>query len=208
LDAVTLYCRTSGGDFRPSVARIELTAVCARKLLSYRELAVRALDFDERFLRLEFLDATPAWGSTDAGEDLDEDDGPWVRLPAGCDFTVPADQRLESEIMSVTDAGVSWRAQLKHGDGVFETGEVGWGDLLDFVRGVVPWPEVADLRAALGVPRYQCQNCEMVWTEAALKPVQDVLERVSPGEVMPAGECPECGAVCHELDEEDEDGEE
>lgn len=45
---------------------------------------------------------------------------------------------------------------------------------------------------------HQCQNCERLWSEESLKPIADVAERVAPGEPMPAGECPACGAVCHE----------
>ena len=40
-----------------------------------------------------------------------------------------------------------------------------------------------------------CQNCERE-TESPL-PLKDVLQRVAPGELMPSGECPDCGAVCH-----------
>jgi hypothetical protein len=44
---------------------------------------------------------------------------------------------------------------------------------------------------------FECQNCGAVWPEHELLEVKDVLERVAPGEPMPAGECPKCGAVCH-----------
>lgn len=46
--------------------------------------------------------------------------------------------------------------------------------------------------------RYDCQNCEAQYENADdLLPIKDVMQRVAPGEFMPAGECPECGAVCH-----------
>lgn len=52
---------------------------------------------------------------------------------------------------------------------------------------------------------YQCQNCLKIWHESQLKTeIPDLQERVAPGETMPAGECPECGALCHQLDNEDE----
>ena len=44
---------------------------------------------------------------------------------------------------------------------------------------------------------FECQNCGDLWTEKELNEVQDVLQRVAPGEKMPYGECPDCGAVCH-----------
>ena len=45
-----------------------------------------------------------------------------------------------------------------------------------------------------------CQNCGTEHAENALKPVQNLTERVEPGEPMPSGECPLCGALCHRID--------
>ena len=47
-----------------------------------------------------------------------------------------------------------------------------------------------------------CQNCDWKGTEAKTKAMDmlTIFERVSPGEIMPAGDCPECGACAH-LDE-------
>src|SRR5579883_204001 len=42
----------------------------------------------------------------------------------------------------------------------------------------------------------QCQDCEYICRESELKwPFDGPFERVSPGEIMPAGECPKCGAL-------------
>lgn len=44
----------------------------------------------------------------------------------------------------------------------------------------------------------RCQNCGAVRdAEELVRPIPDVEERVAPGETMPYGECPDCGAVCH-----------
>jgi hypothetical protein len=44
----------------------------------------------------------------------------------------------------------------------------------------------------------ECQNCGKRWTEdELLLPIPHLEERVSPGEPMPSGECPECRALCH-----------
>ena len=44
----------------------------------------------------------------------------------------------------------------------------------------------------------QCQNCQRLFIEDELiNPIPDLTQRVAPGEVMPSGECPACGAVCH-----------
>lgn len=50
---------------------------------------------------------------------------------------------------------------------------------------------------------YCCQNCDFE-TQAVneLNEPTDLWERVSPGEPTPAGECPECGALCHGEDRE------
>lgn len=45
---------------------------------------------------------------------------------------------------------------------------------------------------------YRCQNCNAVYGgEGDLKNAEDLAERLSPGEIVPAGECPVCGALCH-----------
>ena len=44
---------------------------------------------------------------------------------------------------------------------------------------------------------YICQNCGEDWAEASLLPISDLYnDRIQPGEIMPDGECPECGGVC------------
>jgi hypothetical protein len=47
----------------------------------------------------------------------------------------------------------------------------------------------------------ECQNCGLPWREQDLDEVVDIEQRVDVGEVAPVGECPDCGAVCHYLDE-------
>ena len=44
-----------------------------------------------------------------------------------------------------------------------------------------------------------CQNCGWHGTEsdASEEGISDIFERVSPGEPMPAGECPKCGSLVH-----------
>jgi len=42
-----------------------------------------------------------------------------------------------------------------------------------------------------------CGNCVWIGKESQCNPIKDISERVMPGEIMPAGECPECGAVAH-----------
>lgn len=42
----------------------------------------------------------------------------------------------------------------------------------------------------------RCQNCDWTGDEGQLGELIDVFERVHPGDTMPDGECPKCGAVC------------
>jgi hypothetical protein len=49
----------------------------------------------------------------------------------------------------------------------------------------------------LDIEESECQNCGTIWPGYALKDVEDIGQRVAPGEEMPSGECPQCGAVCH-----------
>ncbi len=45
---------------------------------------------------------------------------------------------------------------------------------------------------------YRCQDCEQEWGLDELHEVRHLSQRVEIGEVMPAGQCPDCGALCHE----------
>lgn len=43
----------------------------------------------------------------------------------------------------------------------------------------------------------QCDNCRSLWSLDRLAPVDRLAERLDPGGVVPAGECPECGALAY-----------
>lgn len=56
-------------------------------------------------------------------------------------------------------------------------------------------------------PWYACEKCDggrvvgsWVGKEKNLKGISSLLSRISPGEIVPVGECPKCGALCHYLD--------
>lgn len=54
--------------------------------------------------------------------------------------------------------------------------------------------------------KIQCGNCQKIMHgEDELKHVfpdiPDLLERISPGEPVPIGECPECGALVHAVED-------
>jgi hypothetical protein len=50
----------------------------------------------------------------------------------------------------------------------------------------------------------KCQDCCRVWDLDELRPIQDLGQRVAPGEPMPSGECadPECGALCQPYEDD------
>ena len=48
----------------------------------------------------------------------------------------------------------------------------------------------------------ECGNCDWKGAAAALDAIEDAQERLSPGETVPAGECPECGALAYLAKEE------
>lgn len=44
---------------------------------------------------------------------------------------------------------------------------------------------------------HQCQDCGATLQDSEVVPAKDLSLRVEPGEPMPSGECPFCGALCH-----------
>jgi hypothetical protein len=65
--------------------------------------------------------------------------------------------------------------------------------------------EVALIEAlgkALGEDEYAvCANCGSAFLWPSLDPIDDLRRRVGTGEPLPAGQCPDCGALCYDLDE-------
>lgn len=50
---------------------------------------------------------------------------------------------------------------------------------------------------------YECQNCGKLWPFERLElEIRHYHERVADDEDEPAGECPDCGALCHEVEPE------
>lgn len=47
--------------------------------------------------------------------------------------------------------------------------------------------------------RAECADCGGTFTYPQLKPIKNFWQRVEPGEICPAGECPKCGALCHDI---------
>lgn len=60
----------------------------------------------------------------------------------------------------------------------------------------VPFITKADHEVVANAQLYVCQCCGRVGAPA---PIQNVYERVRPGEIMPAGECPTCHELIHQL---------
>lgn len=48
-----------------------------------------------------------------------------------------------------------------------------------------------------------CENCQKMHSEESLVEIKNFDQRVAAGEIVPSGECPDCGSLCHlyKLDE-------
>lgn len=53
------------------------------------------------------------------------------------------------------------------------------------------------MKALIGI--HECQNCENVFAAENLDDVENLDARVAPGETVPSGQCPECGALTQEI---------
>lgn len=56
------------------------------------------------------------------------------------------------------------------------------------------YTHLADLESTRPI---QCQNCGWSGEEREAQAIADLEERIWPGEEVPVGECPDCGALCH-----------
>ena len=45
------------------------------------------------------------------------------------------------------------------------------------------------------IPTAECQDCDWTGPAQLCAPLSNALQRIQPGDVMPAGECPECSAA-------------
>ena len=50
-------------------------------------------------------------------------------------------------------------------------------------------------------PLCECANCGLRNAANDLDPTHDIWSRIQPGEIMPHGDCPECGAFCYPVTE-------
>jgi predicted HAD superfamily Cof-like phosphohydrolase len=50
---------------------------------------------------------------------------------------------------------------------------------------------------------YECDNCKSICSRSALKEIKDFHQRVDINGIVPAGECPICGALCYEIELEE-----
>lgn len=47
----------------------------------------------------------------------------------------------------------------------------------------------------------RCDDCGTITIASKLEEIDDIGERLDPGSIVPAGQCPECGALAYYLDE-------
>lgn len=46
---------------------------------------------------------------------------------------------------------------------------------------------------------HRCDNCNLEYTGERMQPIENLLQRIEPGGVVPSGECPDCGALCYPI---------
>jgi hypothetical protein len=51
-------------------------------------------------------------------------------------------------------------------------------------------------------PMSACQDCNWRGPDTELREIKDLYQRVEPGEPMPSGACPECGALCQPTEDD------
>ena len=77
-------------------------------------------------------------------------------------------------------------ALLEEGYGTFDNGSI-----------CINWPATHSRKFV------SCDNCNTVWgaeeLEKAFPDIPDLLKRISPGEKVPEGECPDCGTLVHRI---------
>lgn len=58
-----------------------------------------------------------------------------------------------------------------------------------------------NIAAELDNPLCECANCGLRTKADDLDPTHDIWSRIQPGEILPHGDCPECGAFCYPVTE-------
>jgi hypothetical protein len=48
--------------------------------------------------------------------------------------------------------------------------------------------------------QHVCDNCQATWREEQLQDIEDPFDRLEAGCEVPSGQCPDCGALCYEVE--------
>lgn len=97
-------------------------------------------------------------------------------------------------------AGVESLANREGGPGVFFSGLT--LEILTTALHWVEWDQLAEglIEEAKEAGLARCDDCGRVWTAEELNEPEHLSERLDPGGTVPAGECPDCGALAYPLD--------
>lgn len=172
------------------------------KELSARHALLEDLRFEERTLHFfpggfevaDLLAKTRARVSS--GEDVDEKEMKYVVVDDHESLPSTKDNECVRSQMIVSEKGISFEIFPPRPHQAVRTALLPVSAFQKLEKKAPPKPERPE------PPITQCGNCSRVWDEDDLKHVWHLTQRVSPGETMPAGECPDddCRALCFPYD--------
>jgi hypothetical protein len=127
-------------------------------------------------------------------------------------FNGHVNNAFERTRTALEECAPKWMARVdeldKEGDGIMhifnveiEPATAAYAAVVAFIVNGHAGPASDDKSDDPALGLVECQHCGWTGTEddmpRQLAEVPDLLERVAPGEIVPAGECPECGCLCH-----------
>ena len=82
-----------------------------------------------------------------------------------------------------------------------KTGTITSGDVREILEDTIRGDMMDAIIEPLPEEKARCANCDKVFPVSKLDEAGDLYERVEAGGEVPAGECPECGALAYEEDD-------
>ena len=136
-----LYCKTTDLTGGCDYARLKLTKVLAKWLLSFRPIFENVRLVSSNLYAIEIFDYEVDYTNDSPGGVFDDDpevsEGTWFAGKTGRRLGIV---EVDVPTVKVTDNGVLWSASPHNGEGYFETPQLSWADLEMFLAGSCPLP--------------------------------------------------------------------